>query len=294
MSKTPISLITVAELSGLLEKDPGSVSLVDTREISEFELGHIPGAIHIAWEEWCAKAPAEAKADLHQPGYWGLLTEMQDDEIASKLTKLGLSNDRTVVVYADGNKSKGREGRISWMLLYFGASDVRILDGGFNSWKANSAAVSVAPDAVPPPGEPFLVRRDENRRIRLQELKSLMSEKPYPLLIDTRSLPEFIGDSYEYMPRTGTLEHACLLPYSKLFNSDGTFLNAENLQKVWPEQAAQAKSIVAFCEVGVRACTVALLHEIYTGEKIPVYDGSMMEWGSDPELPVSRQLDKQK
>ncbi len=34
---------------------------------------------------------------------------------------------------------------------------------------------------------------------------------------------------------------------------------------------------VSYCEVGVRASTFSLLHEIYIGEIIPVYDASVME-----------------
>lgn len=272
----------------MLKQEASRVSLIDTRESEDYKSGHIPGTVHIAWEEWCAQAPAGVKEDLPQPGYWGLLTESEDGVIESKLTELGLNNERIIVVYADGRKSKGREGRISWMLLYFGALDVRILDGGLNSWKTAGEALEVTLPAMAPAVPPFHLQRDEERRIRLEQLKALMQEKPYPLLIDTRSLPEFIGDSYEYMPRTGTLEHAFLIPYSEMFKTDGCFLDWSDLQQIWPPQASEGKNLVAFCEVGVRACTVALLHEIYTGKKVPVYDGSMMEWGSDPNLPVSR------
>jgi 3-mercaptopyruvate sulfurtransferase SseA len=36
----------------------------------------------------------------------------------------------------------------------------------------------------------------------------------------------------------------------------------------------------------VRAATVAVLHEVYTGQVVATYDGSLMEWGLDPTIPV--------
>ncbi len=39
-----------------------------------------------------------------------------------------------------------------------------------------------------------------------------------------------------------------------------------------------AQRLVAYCEVGVRSCLFALLHEVYTGHIIANFDGSIMEW----------------
>ena len=289
-----ISLINAGELKELLSSGAAQVSLIDTRGEEFFAEGHIPGSVHIAWEEWCEKPPAGLSEELNQPGYWGMLTEMDDAAVAKRLTELGFNNDKTLVVYADGKRSKGREGRISWMLLYFGAKDVRILNGGYKAWlesagSTESGATSVLKKAEPP----FHVQRNEGRRVLLKALKEMMAEEPFPLLIDTRSKAEFIGDSYPYMPRTGTLPHAHLLAYADVFQQDGTFVDSDTFRSMLPSADQQArKATIAFCEVGVRACTIALLHEIYTGKIVPVYDGSIMEWGADPNLPMSRQLKK--
>lgn len=44
--------------------------------------------------------------------------------------------------------------------------------------------------------------------------------------------------------------------------------------------------LFTYCEVGVRASTYAMLYEAYTGRVLPVYDGSIMEWGVYKDLPV--------
>jgi len=43
---------------------------------------------------------------------------------------------------------------------------------------------------------------------------------------------------------------------------------------------------VTYCEVGVRASLTALLHEVYTGEVVGVFDGSLIEWALHADLPV--------
>lgn len=286
-----ISLINATELKKLLDTKAESVSLIDTRGEEIHAEGRIPGSVHIAWEEWCEKPPAGLSDELNQPGYWGLLTEMDDKKVGQRLTDLGFNNDKTLVIYADGKKSKGREGRISWMLLYFGAKDVRILNGGYRGWLEIGGATETGAEKAPAKSaQPFTVQREENRRVLLAALKDMMASEPFPLLIDTRSKAEFIGDSYPYMPRTGTLPHAHLIPYADVFKDDGTFISGEEFKSLLPTDQPARKATIAFCEVGVRACTIALLHEIYTGKIIPVYDGSIMEWGADPNLPMSRQL----
>lgn len=280
-----ISLLNVQQLKQLMKETPNSLMLVDTRPIEEYEQGHVPAAIHVAWEEWCAKPPAGLNEELNQPGYWGRLMDAAEDVLAERLGKNGFANDKTIVVYADGAKSKGREGRIAWMLLYFGAKDIRLLDGGYEAWVKSGGEVDKKPNA--PVSAQFVVQRDERRRILIDKLINAIKNESNLLLVDTRTRREFNGGDYRYMPRMGTLPDAELVPYASIFNSDGTFLNKENFLQIADHEKQKDKNVVAFCEVGVRACTVALLLELYTGRIVAVYDGSMTEWSSHPDLPVA-------
>jgi len=280
-----ISLLSVQDLKHLIKEKPDSLLLVDTRPIEEYEDGHIPGAIHVAWEEWCAKPPAGLSEELNQPGYWGRLMDADEAALAERLGKHGCSNEKTIVVYADGARSKGREGRIAWMLLYFGARDVRLLDGGFDAWlKADGD--SQREHCTPAPAK-FVVQRDERRRVLINQLIEMIKTDPSLMLVDTRTKREFGGNDYRYMPRMGTLPDAELIAYASIFSDDGFFLSKEKFLELVNVEKQKDKKVVTFCEVGVRACTVALLLEMYTGRIISVYDGSMMEWSSHPDLPVA-------
>lgn len=249
---------------------------IDARGRRAYAEGHIPGAIRMGWEDWCEPAPDHAGPIIGQKGYWGVLDPLREDALRERLEATGLSSERPVVVYGDGPRTRGREGRIAWMLLYLGASDVSLLDGGWTAWlKVGGAAER---ETASPSRGRFEVRIDPRRRCTLAELLGAYDADPPPLPIDTRSREEFLGEQDEYLPRRGRLPGAILAPFTELFDEDGSFRS--------PPPVPSTARKIAYCEVGVRAALFALLHEIHTGEVVPVYDGSIMEWSLHAELPM--------
>lgn len=273
---TPVQLLACA----------GQYLLLDARPAAEYTSGHIPGARSINWEVWCASAPEYARAELKQPGYWGVLQEATAYGVAERLAALGLENAQPVVVYADGPRSKGREGRVAWMLLYWGASRVYLLDGGWSAWLAAEGPSEQQP-ARSEPGT-FTIELHEERRIRLDELKLVYASQHQPLLIDVRPRAEFIGEQHTYQPRLGHIPGALHWPLTSIFEQDGGFINRTAYLQLLARLVGERTDLITYCEVGVRACTLALLHEIYTGQVIRCFDGSMMAWGLDETLAVAR------
>lgn len=277
----PVKLIEAAELKSLLESASNNISVLYARRRDEYQKGHIPHAVSVAWEDWCAKAPDHLTGEMQEPGYWGLLADFDQKTIEQKLSGLGLSDDQPIVVYANSAKSKGREGRIAWMLLYYGAKDVRVLNGGIDAW-----TFGLTTDSPTSRYGAFQVKFDHARRIALHALKSQLQENKLPILIDTRTRKEFEGECYDYMPRKGTLPNSSLLAYDWIFQADGKFISPDRLRDLVPLEVREGQNAVALCEVGVRASMVALLYEIYFGRIMPVYDGSIMEWAAEKDLPM--------
>jgi len=282
----PVSIITANHLQLLLSDPSLAPAVVDARTQMEYDRGHITEAVRIGWEDWNAKPPKGLSLDLWEPGYWGLLDNARLDDFANKLGLLGISNGRPVVVYADGLRSKGTEGRVAWMLLYLGVEQVLLLDGGYSAWIRLGGSVEL--DQAKPKRADFVIRLDERRRVSTKYLAGQLGRGQLPVSIDTRSLAEYQGDSYDYQPRTGHMPGSLHLTYESLFRADGRFVPANEFLALISAEAFDCPTLMTYCEVGVRASTYALLLEVYTGRVLPVYDGSVMEWGADKALPLLR------
>ena len=264
--------------------DEAPYSIIDARPYRDYIAGHIPGAVWIGWETWCEAAPDHAGQTLAQAGYWGVLRDQAAELVQESLRQIGLSNDRPALVYADGPISKGREARIAWMLLYWGISSALLLDGGWSAWLRYGGSSDVATPA-PRYGQ-FNIQVQEYRRVHIWQLKQALQDKSLPLLIDTRSRAEYAGHRYAYLPRMGRLPGAVPIPYTDFFDEEGKFISQSIYLQCLPPEVRNASQCIAYCEVGVRSCLFALLHELYTGKIVANFDGSFMEWALDRTLPI--------
>ena len=277
-------LVSPTELRRQCHRSGHPPIIIDARPVEQYRRGHIPGAISVDWTAWCDAAPSPAQRVLRRPGYWGTLAERSTRWYADQLGALGISSEVPIVVYADGPRSKGRDGRVAWMLLYLGAQSVALLNGGWQGWRCIDGTIE---RSTPPPklGR-FVVNIQTQRRCWPSDLIDRDGPDGRQVLVDTRTLAEFKGRVHPYQPRMGHLPGAVLVPFAELFMPSEMYLDARTYADRIPYQVQRALHLAAYCEVGVRACCFALLHEIHTGRVVQIYDGSMVAWSLDPALPV--------
>lgn len=283
-------LITPGELKENFSGS-GNTLVVDARRKQEYEAGHIAAAVNICWEDWCEPAPATASSIMQRPGWWGKLAHAGQGHFAQRLTEIGIGSDTRVVVYADGPRSRGRDARIAWMLLYLGVQDVFLVNGGWRAWlRCDGGKESPVARRGGETSQSFVVKEDLTRRIFLEDIDS----KDACLSVDTRSPGEYQGGLYGYQPRLGRIPGSINIPFSRLYQENCEFVSHAEFLKLLSLKGKEAKAERSFdlqfsyCEVGVRASAFSLLYELYTGFVLPVYDGSFMEWSLNESLPIEK------
>lgn len=259
-----------------------------------YEEGHIPGAVDVdtnsleSTETWNRRSP---------------------DELRQALESLGITHDTTVILYgrfsfpdnADPfpGSSAGQLAafRCAFIMLYAGVEDVRILNGGLQSWIDAGFAVSTEDSlkrpadtfGAPIPGHPEIaVDLPEAREILQSSDKNLVS---------VRSWREFIGEvsGYNYIEKKGRIPGAVFgncgsdaYHMENYRNRDHTTRAYPEIAVLWQEAGITPDRFNAFyCGTGWRA-SEAFFNAWFMGwPRIAVYDGGWFEWSSDESNPIA-------
>ena len=286
--------IRIVDAAEAVRRLPG-VSVLDARSAKEFAAGHVAGARRVDWREWTLEKPGLLGALFGHPARWGRVPP-PGALLESRLRALGLSNGRPVlVVGAPGGW--GEEGRVAWNLLYWGAEEVWLLDGGFQAWRGDSARpVENGPAREAAPGD-FVLRVRPERRIERTALQAAIGAKGIALL-DARTPAEFAGETMSGQKRGGHLPGARLVPERSLYDAEGQYIGVAELMRLaglGPEGLYGSRGTpITYCTGGVRSALLAVLLEARLGVLAANYDGSLWEWSADPSLPLEKERTKER
>ena len=109
-------------------------------------------------------------------------------------------------------------------------------------------------------------------------------------LIDARSHRRFAGLENEIQGRsTGHIPFSSNLPFTMLFNEDGTYKSLDKLQEAFNQIGSEKdKPIITTCGSGVTACVLLFALHLIGYENTMLYDGSWLDWSLDEETPKVR------
>ena len=245
----------------------------------QYLLGHIPGAGYINTDE------------IESEPLWN---KVSDDKLKALLLKQGIRHDTTVILYGRDVYAAARAANI---MLYMGVKDVRLLDGGWQTWEKAGLPVErgLVPEVKPAkefgaaiPGQPQLV-------LNMEQARSLLHRKDASL-VSVRSWPEFIGETsgYSYIKPKGDIAgarwgHAGIdaTHMDDYHNPDGTMRSEADLTALWKDWHITPDQQVSFyCGTGWRASEAFMYARAMGWKNVSVYDGGWYEWSSDPKNPV--------
>jgi thiosulfate/3-mercaptopyruvate sulfurtransferase len=234
----------------------------------EYLRAHIPGARFLDIDE---------VSDSSNPAPHMLPTA---DEFGAAMERLGIGSNDRIVVY---DNSPIRTAARGWfMLRHFGVRDVAILDGGFQKWTAEGRPVEAG--EAQPRNVTFNPVKRAGEVVTKQQILGGISLP----LVDARGPARFEGTEADPRPgvAAGHIPGARNVPFSAIYNEDGTFKGREELRELFNQAGADAdQPFVASCGSGVTANALIFAAHLLGNDDTKLYDGSWSEWGADPETP---------
>lgn len=256
---------------------PGLV-ILDVRGRAAYEFGgHIPGAVHSTWHDY--SDPNAAAKGLLDPDI---------AQIEQRLRALGISNDSDVVIYSNPFDNWGDEGRMFWMLEYLGQKNLKILDGGWVKW-VNERRPFEHGRVTTKPGT-FKAEPVGSTIITKEELKQVV-RRPHPeaIVVDARSLEEYLGKEVSGIPRPGHVPSAVHIAWNGFLNPDATVKDLEKITAALDDKGLDSgKEIICYCTGGVRSAWLYFVLKTVGYSRVRNYPGSWWEWSRDFTCPVEK------
>ncbi|WP_394730975.1 sulfurtransferase [Altererythrobacter sp. GH1-8] len=208
------------------------------------------------------------------------------EQLAERLASLGASPSSRIVVYDD---SAVKTAARAWYLCRaHGLENVAVLDGGLAKWKAEGRVMeSGAPEITP--AAPFELPSPSRIRFKADMLANLDSCAAQ--VLDARDTGRFSGaveDTVHNLP-SGHIPGSCNLPFPLLYNENGTFKQPDELRQAIEATGIDlSKPVITSCGSGVTACILLLALEQVGHTDVALYDGSWLDWASDPNTPKAQ------
>ena len=274
-------LVSAGALAAELAQDPAPV-LLDVRwrlggppGIESYRQGHLPGAVFTDLDRDLAGPPGAA----------GRHPLPDAAAFQAAMRAAGVSRDRPVVVYDDGDATIAARGW--WTLRYFGHQDVRVLDGGYRAWAGAGLAVTTA-EPAPVPGD-FTA---EPGHLLVLDAAAAQATARAGLLLDARAAERYRGETEPIDPVAGHIPGAVSAPTAGNVNPDGTFKNPADLAARFAALLPPGGRppvppwVGAYCGSGVTAAHEVLALTL-AGIPAALYVGSWSDWVADPARPVA-------
>lgn len=253
---------------------------LDGASRTDYLKGHIPCAVytdylHGGWRTAVKNVPGQLPPT---------------DSIAKLIGDLGIDNDTHVVIYHHGKNAVdlGSATRVYWTLKALGHDEVSILNGGFLAYAADVKNKIEKGNNKPEP-KTFNANLRQEMIVTAADVKATIGDGTTQL-VDMRPRHQFIGiNRHPKSKRNGTIPGSMNLPESWVTtNGGGTLRAREELAKLYDLAKVDPQGQqINFCNTGHWASLGWFVaSEVMGNQEARMYDGSMVEWTADPDLPM--------
>jgi thiosulfate/3-mercaptopyruvate sulfurtransferase len=276
------NLITANELSEY--KEPDWV-IVDCRfdltkpawGLAEYLNSHIPGAVYAHLDKDLSGKVTSTTGRHPLP---------DETNIASLLAGWGIHSGNQVVVYDTSGGAFAS--RLWWMLVYYGHSEVAVLDGGFPKWLIEGYPTRSGVEIFS--GEPvvFPMNLKPDMLINVAEVDVIRNDPNY-LLVDARTPIRFRGDQEPIDSVAGHIPGAANRFHGENLKPDGTMKSGEILKSEFQSLMGKVnpKNVIVYCGSGVTSCLHLLALDVAGLPGARLYAGSWSEWIRDSDRPIA-------
>lgn len=201
------------------------------------------------------------------------------------MSEKGIGSEHTVVLYARGANYWAT--RLFLMFREFGFDRVRVLNGALDKWLAEGRPMTSENPGWPP--AQFVAAEPSGSFVDKRAVQAALGDNEACLI---NALPEALHSGETFNPpygRPGHISGSVNVPFATLIDAEtNRFLDDDALRQRFGEHdALEARSLTVYCGGGISATTVAFALRLLGREDVTVYDGSLSEWGNDPQLPMS-------
>jgi len=248
---------------------PGLVLLHASRDGSDYEAEHIPGARLLLLDRISWEGETGVGVELRKSG-----------DIRTALEEAGVSDRSTVVVYGSNPLMAARV----WMTLDVtgaGAGEPLFLDGGIQAWKEEGRPITTETPRV---SRGKLTLRQSPERLATADWILVRLGHDHLSLVDARTNDAFSGKDGGLGGRVnpGHIPGARNLNWEKLVESRErpVFLPVGDLSDLFIRAGAEpGETVVTYCQVGLRASVTYMISRML-GYETRFFDGSWSDWGS--------------
>ncbi len=213
------------------------------------------------------------------------------EQIATSLAAAGVGPTTRVVLVARTPREGLDSGTMwctrAWWTLHHAGVDVAILQGGLEKWESEGRLLTGEATRLPVTDPVEVPAHWRSGRADISDVKAVLDGAG--CLVDALPADSFDGTGSAYGPRAGHITGARNVPFRSLIEAETAgFVDATTMHSVLTESGLLGdERVVTYCGGAIAATVDAFALALFGKTDVAVYDGSLMEWSANPELPMT-------